>query len=66
MDSSYIPTPGDLIFFDWENDGSINHVGIVVSVENGFINTIEGNSGDKVARQNYPIGYAQIEGYGVL
>ena len=66
MDSSYIPTPGDLIFFDWENDGSINHVGIVVSVENGFVNTIEGNSGDKVARQNYPIGYAQIEGYGVL
>ena len=32
MDGSYVPTSGDLIFFDWGNDGNIDHVGIVESV----------------------------------
>ena len=65
MDGSYVPASGDLVFFDWKNDGSIDHVGIVESVVDGTIYTIEGNSGDKVARRSYPIGYEQIEGYGV-
>ena len=65
MDGSYVPATGDLVFFDWENDGSIDHVGIVESVVDGNIYTVEGNSGDKVARRSYPIGYEQIEGYGV-
>lgn len=42
MDSSYTPASGDLIFFDWGNNGSIDHVGIGLNVEDGFINTIEG------------------------
>ena len=58
------PPSGDLVFFDWKNDGSIDHVGIVESVVDGTIYTIEGNSGDKVARRSYPIGYGQIVGYG--
>ena len=65
MDGSYVPATGDLVFFDWGNDGSIDHVGIVESVVDGTIYTIEGNSGDKVARRSYPIGYGQIVGYGV-
>ena len=65
MDGSYVPATGDLVFFDWENDGSIDHVGIVESVVDGNIYTVEGNSGDKVARRSYPIGYGQIVGYGV-
>ena len=65
MDGSYVPSSGDLVFFDWESDGSIDHVGIVESVVDGTIYTVEGNSGDKVARRSYPIGYEQIEGYGV-
>lgn len=51
-DASYVPAAGDIIFFDWENDGTIDHVGIVESVTNGVVNTVEGNSGDKVARKN--------------
>lgn len=39
--------------------------GIVESVVDGTVYTIEGNSGDKVARRSYPIGYAKIVGYGV-
>ena len=65
MDGSYVPASGDLVFFDWKNDGSIDHVGIVESVVDGTIYIIEGNSGDKVARRSYPIGYGQIVGYGV-
>ena len=65
MDGSYVPASGDLVFFDWGNDGSIDHVGSVESVVAGTVYTVEGNSGDKVARRSYPIGYGQIVGYGV-
>lgn len=65
MDGSYVPSSGDLVFFDWGNDGSVDHVGIVESVVDGTVYTVEGNSGDKVARRSYPIGYGQIVGYGV-
>ena len=47
------------------NNGTIDHVGIVESVSDGTVNTIEGNSGDKVARRNYSIGSSNIYGYGV-
>lgn len=57
---------GDIIFFDWEDDGSIDHVGIVESVGKGNVNTVEGNSGDKVKRCSYPIGDSEIYGYGTL
>ena len=65
MDGSYVPASGDLAFFDWGNDGSVDHVGIVESVVDGTVYTVEGNSGDKVARRSYPIGYGQIVGYGL-
>ena len=65
MDGSYVPSSGDLVFFDWGNDGSVDHVGIVESVVDGTVYTVEGNSGDKVARRSYSIGYGQIVGYGV-
>ncbi|MDR0863111.1 MAG: CHAP domain-containing protein [Oscillospiraceae bacterium] len=42
QDSSYVPAPGDIIFFDWEQDGSSDHVGIVESVEGEVVHTIEG------------------------
>ena len=66
MDSSYTPAEGDLIFFDWGTDGSIDHVGIVVNVEDGFVNTIEGNSSNKVQRGRYATGDSVIYGYGVV
>ena len=64
-DGSYTPVAGDIIFFDWGNDGTIDHVGIVESVSGGTVNTIEGNSGDNVARRSYSIGSSNIYGYGV-
>lgn len=65
-DASYVPAAGDIIFFDWGNDGSIDHVGIVESVRKGTVNTIEGNSGDAVRKQSYPAGDGRIYGFGVL
>jgi hypothetical protein len=64
-DSSYTSAAGDIIFFDWGNNGTIDHVGIVESVSGGTVNTIEGNSGDKVARRSYSIESSNIYGYGV-
>lgn len=64
-DGSYTPAAGDIIFFDWGNNGTIDHVGIVESVSGGKVNTIEGNSGDKVARRSYSIGNSNIYGYGI-
>jgi peptidoglycan hydrolase-like protein with peptidoglycan-binding domain len=39
------PQPGDLVLFDWNGDGTADHVGIVKGVNSdGSIETIEGNS----------------------
>lgn len=61
----YEPSPGDIIFFDWESDGLADHVGIVEKVENGLIYTVEGNSGDVCAERHYISGSAPIYGYGL-
>lgn len=70
-DNSAEPTPGMIIFFDWDDpdeggqDGLSDHVGIVEKVENGRVYTIEGNSGDSCRQKSYPLGYYQILGYGI-
>ena len=61
----YAPRPGDIIFFDWENDGLADHVGIVKSCENGVVLTIEGNSGDACRENSYLTGSTVIYGYGM-
>ena len=63
---SYVPVSGDIIFFDWQGNGDVDHVGIVESVVNGRVNTIEGNSGDMCRRRSYSIGYNGIYGYGLV
>ena len=61
---SYIPQTGDIIFFDWNGDGHVQHVGIVEKVENGKVYTIEGNSKDEVRNKNYSLTNKSIYGYG--
>ena len=65
QDKNYEPQAGDLIFFDWGNDGSIDHVGIVEKYENGTVYTVEGNSSDACRQQSYPVGSSSIYGYGL-
>ena len=68
----YTPVPGDLIFFDWEEDGTADHVGIVTEIipateeEPAKIKTIEGNTGDRVAQQEYELDDVLILGYAQL
>ena len=38
------PKVGDIVTFDWDGGGWADHIGIVESVNNGVITTIEGNS----------------------
>ena len=57
------PQPGDQIFF-FDDSGQINHTGIVESVDGTTVTTIEGNSGDRVARRQYDINSGYIAGYG--
>lgn len=61
---SYIPQTGDIIFFDWNGDGHVQHVGIVEKVENDKVYTIEGNSKDEVRNKNYSLTNKSIYGYG--
>ena len=64
-DKSYTPVPGDIIFFDWEDNKLPDHVGIVVKVEDGKIYTVEGNSNDEVKSKEYDKNYKHILGYGI-
>ena len=73
QDGSFEPSPGQIIFFDWDNkgssgpqDGQSDHVGIVEKCENGIVYTVEGNAGDSCRQNQYPVGQYEILGYGVL
>ena len=67
-DGSSTPKAGDIITFNWDqnsqpNNGFADHIGIVESVSNGIIHTIEGNSNDQVRRNTYRIGHGNIRGF---
>ena len=67
--NSFEPSPGMIIFFDWDDedgqDGNADHVGIVEKVENSRVYTIEGNTSDSCRQRSYPVGYFEILGYGI-
>lgn len=60
------PIPGDYVFFDWDGGTDPDHVGAVLCVKDGFLYTIEGNSGGRVAVNRYSLSDSRIMGYGVL
>jgi hypothetical protein len=70
-DDSYVPSPGDYIFYDWDdnasgdNKGYSEHVGIVEAVENGAITVVEGNYSNAVKRRSLKVNGKYIRGYGV-
>lgn len=69
-DANNMPIPGDYVFFDWDGDRDPDHVGAVLCVKDGYLYTIEGNSGGKVAVNRYPLSNSSVDkrimGYGVL
>ncbi|MGM9878171.1 MAG: CHAP domain-containing protein [Bacilli bacterium] len=64
--NEYTPKGGDIIFYDWNNNEVIDHVGIVEKVENGYVYAIEGNVGyTHVKRKKYKLSSSYIYGYGI-
>lgn len=66
---SYTPQKGDLIFFDWEQNGICDHVGIITAIETNsggsvIITTVEGNSSGAVNSRRYSPASSAIVGYG--
>lgn len=70
-DDAYLPSPGDVIFYDWQdsgvgdNQGSTDHVGIVVAVSGSTITVIEGNKSDAVGYRTMRQNGQYIRGYGL-
>ena len=68
---NYTPKPGDVIFYDWQDNGSgdntgwSDHVGIVEKVSGGKITVIEGNYYNSVKRRRISVNGKYIRGYGV-
>ena len=58
--------PGDAIFFDWDLDGSADHVGLVIGTDGERVYTVEGNSGDACKIKSYDLNYQCIKGYGLM
>lgn len=70
-DENRTPQPGEIIFYDWQdngigdNKGNSDHVGIVEKVSGGKITVIEGNYSNAVKRRTIAVNGKTIRGYGV-
>jgi len=66
---AYVPNPGDIIMYDWQDTGvgdctgAPDHVGIVCSVSGNTITVIEGNKSDSVAYRTIQVNGRYIRGY---
>lgn len=68
-DDGYIPTPGDVVLYDWQdtgvgdNQGHPDHVGIVSSVNASTIVVVEGNKDDKIGTRRFIVNSKYIRGF---
>jgi len=62
---SYVPQPGDIIFF--QRSGNPSHTGVVISCDGTKVYTVEGNTGGgdgKVSSYSYTLTDTYVLGYG--
>ena len=70
-DDAYIPSPGDVIFYDWQdsgvgdNAGQPDHVGIVAARDGQTMTIIEGNCDNAVKTRSLAVNARFIRGYGI-
>lgn len=70
-DDAYVPSPADVVFYDWQdsgigdNVGQPDHVGIVVACTDGMMTIIEGNCDNAVKLRQIAVNARFIRGYGV-
>lgn len=70
-DDAYIPKPGDLIMYDWDDDGegdnrgAPEHVGMITNVAGRTITVVEGNMGSpsRVGTRTLQVNGRYIRGY---
>lgn len=68
-DDSYVPEPGDLIMYDWQDTGVgddtgvPDHVGIVAEVNGNTMTLIEGNRSNQVKTVTLAVNARNIRGY---
>lgn len=66
---AYVPTPGTILFYDWQDNGNgdntgwADHVGLVEKVEGNAITVIEGNHDNAVKRRVVSVNQRYIRGY---
>lgn len=66
---NFIPQPGDLILYDWDDNGigddtgTPDHIGIIERVDDGVMTVIEGNYHDAVGRRVIHCGSRFIRGF---
>lgn len=66
---SFVPSPGDLVLYDWhdsgagDNKGNPDHVGITRKVSGGYIYVIEGNYSNAVKERKLKINGQFIRGF---
>lgn len=69
-DDAYIPSPGDVVFYDWQdtgygdNAGQPDHVGIVAACDGQTMTIIEGNCDNAVKTRALAVNARFIRGYG--
>ena len=70
-DDAYVPSPGDYIFYDWDDSGAgdctgrADHVGIVTACDGKTVTVIEGNKNNAVSYRTLAVNGRYIRGYGV-
>ena len=68
-DDSYVPKPGDIVLYDWQdsgagdNTGTADHIGLVEKVVGNTETVIEGNYQDSVKRRELAVNGRYIRGY---
>lgn len=63
---TYIPQPGDVIYFDKNHNNEPDHVAIVEFTNGNNVHFIEGNYSNKVGWQEWPMNSSSILGYGKM
>lgn len=68
-EDAYVPSPGDLIYYDWQdsgrgdNTGAPDHVGIVTACDGKTVTVVEGNYDDRVKERKLAVNGRYIRGY---
>ena len=60
------PDVGDVIFYDWDGNGTSDHVGIITEVSANSFTVIEGNKSDAVGYRTISASYPYIKGFGFV